>query len=285
MIKKDSNPYSIINLGEKEYTRLSAYIVDNFGIRLPPNKRILLQCRLQKRLKALQQNSFSEYVEYFFSPKGQIEEVPVMIDAVSTNKTEFFREPVHFDFLLKHGIKQYLERSGKNRLNIWSAGCSSGEEPYSIAMVLSEYSYLDPIDYNILATDIAGSMLEQAESGIYMEEKADPVPFNYKKKYLLKGKNRQEKRIKIVNELRSKVEFRTFNLLMKDFSHLGRFDMIFCRNVLIYFERDVQFQIIKQFCNVLARGGYLFLGHSESLAGFSLPLESIKPTIFQKKGF
>ncbi len=283
MVSIESNPFNIINIGEKEYFRLSTYIADHFGIRLPPNKKIVLQCRLQRRLKALQCHSFSEYVDYFFSPKGQIEEVPVMIDAVSTNKTDFFREPAHFNFLLNQGIQQYLARTGKTRLNIWSAGCSSGEEPYSIAMLMNEYSLVTNLDYYILATDIASGVLQQAEGGIYAEDKTDPVPLSYKKKYLLKGRNSQENKVKIVNELRNKIEFRTFNLINKDYSHLGRFDMIFCRNVLIYFDREVQFQIIKQFCSVLAKGGYLFLGHSESLAGFSLPLEHIKPTIFRKK--
>lgn len=275
---------STIYLEDKEYMRLSSFIMSQFGIKLPPNKKTLLQCRLQKRLKTLQHASFKEYVDYVFSTKGQSEEVSNMIDAVSTNKTDFFREPVHFDFLMNQGIKAYMDNSGKNRLSIWSAGCSSGEEPYTIAMVMKEYAADNNyFDFNILATDIADSVLEHAINGIYQEEKTQIIPFEYKKKYLLRGKNGQEHKIRICQEIRNKIEFKKYNLLTTDYSSLGKFDIIFCRNVLIYFERDVQYRILKQFSKLLNKGGYLFLGHSESITGFTLPLEHIKPTIFLKK--
>lgn len=271
-------------LEEREYLRLSNFIMSQFGIKLPPNKKILLQSRLQKRLKHLNHSSFKEYVDYVFSAKGLKEEVSNMIDAVSTNKTDFFREPVHFDFLKSSGISDYLQETGKNRLSIWSAGCSSGEEPYTIAMVMKEYGLYSKtsFDFNILATDISNSVLEVAAIGIYNEEKTHDIPLEYKRKYLLKGKNGYANKVRINTDLRAKIEFRKYNLLNTEYFPLGKFDIIFCRNVLIYFEREVQQRLLKQFTTVLNPDGYLFLGHSESIAGYSLPLKHLKPTIFKK---
>ena len=272
-----------IQLEDPDFQRLSSYIMSQFGIKLPPNKKTLLQCRLQKRLKTLQHNSFKEYVDYVFSTKGQQDEVWNMIDAVSTNKTDFFREPQHFEFLLDQGIEEYLQQTGKNRLSVWSAGCSSGEEPYTLSMILKEASQSGRFfDFNIVATDISESVLQHAVVGIYKEEKTHTIPDSYKKKYLLRGKNNYENRVRISSQLRSKVEFMKYNLLTADYSSLGRFDIIFCRNVMIYFEREVQQRLLKQFCKILNPGGYLFIGHSESITGFTLPLKHIKPTIFKK---
>jgi chemotaxis protein methyltransferase CheR len=255
----------------------------HFGIKMPPNKKILLQSRLQKRLKELHYSNFEEYVNYIFSSKGQHNEVSHMIDAVSTHKTEFFREPVHFEFLLNHGLRTYMDMTGKCRLSIWSAGCSSGEEAYTIAMIMNEFMQdYRTMDFRILATDIAGSMLERAINGIYSDEKVRDVPLEYKQKYMLKGKNNYLRKVRIISDLRNKIEFRKFNLLSTDFHSLGTFDIIFCRNVLIYFDREVQYKILIKFCNVLNKGGYLFLGHSESITGYTLPLKPIRPTIFTR---
>ncbi len=272
-----------IQLEDPDFQRLSSYIMSQFGIKLPPNKKTLLQCRLQKRLKTLQHNSFKEYVDYVFSTKGQQDEVWNMIDAVSTNKTDFFREPQHFEFLLDQGIEEYLQQTGKNRLSVWSAGCSSGEEPYTLSMILKEASQSGRFfDFNIVATDISESVLQHAVVGIYKEEKTHTIPDSYKKKYLLRGKNNFENKVRISSELRKKIEFMKYNLLCTDYAALGKFDFIFCRNVMIYFEREVQQRLLKQFCKILNPGGYLFIGHSESITGFTLPLKHIKPTIFKK---
>jgi chemotaxis protein methyltransferase CheR len=285
MIEDPKNSYlsKTVQLEHSEYLRLSSYIMSQFGIKLPPHKKTLLQSRLQKRLKALNHNNFKEYVDYVFSSKGQQEEVWNMIDAVSTNKTDFFREPLHFEFLLDRGIREYLELSGKRSLHIWSAGCSSGEEPYTIAMIMKEFSLNNPsFDFRIMATDISSSVLEHAVVGIYNAEKTEIIPMDYKKKYLLKGKNEYVNKVRIGNELRTKIEFRKYNLLTEDYSELGRFDIIFCRNVMIYFERDVQQRLLRQFCRSLNTGGYLFLGHSESITGYKVPLKHLRPTIFQR---
>jgi chemotaxis protein methyltransferase CheR len=272
-----------IHLENDDYIRLSSFIRTNYGIKLPPSKKVLLQCRLQKRLKALNFSNFKQYTDYIFSGEGRQEEISRMIDDVSTNKTDFYREPFHFDFLREGGIRDYLIRTGKNKLNIWSAGCSTGEEPYTIAMEMKTYMNQDlSFDFSILATDISGRVLNIAAEGIYHESKAKIVPAGHVKKYMLKGKNEYVNHVMVIPELRSKIEFKRYNLLSADFSTLGMFDIILCRNVLIYFERDVQYRILKQFTNCLHMDGYLILGHSESIIGHSLPLQHIRPTIFQK---
>jgi chemotaxis protein methyltransferase CheR len=286
MLEKKNNTrieLKAVNLETPDFKRLSTFIMSQYGIKMPPIKKIMLQSRLQKRLKVLNLKSFSEYVDYLFSSQGLKDELPNMIDAVSTNKTDFFREKKHFDFLYSEGIEDYLKQTGKRKLTIWSAGCAIGEEPYSIAMTLQDFSIKKKfVDYQILATDISTSVLQLATIGIYSYEKAGLIPEYLWKDYLLKGKNSYRDKVRIVSELRNKISFQKFNLLSSSFDHLGKFDIIFCRNVVIYFERDIQYKLFKQFCQRLNPNGYLFLGHSESITGFTLPLKQIKPTIFTK---
>jgi chemotaxis protein methyltransferase CheR len=273
-----------ISLEEQDYMRLSRFIISQYGIKLTANKKTMVECRLQKRLKQLQYDNFKSYVDFVFSAEGIRDEVDNMIDAISTNKTDFFREPVHFDFLMNHGIKDYVTQTRKSKLNIWSAGCSSGEEPYTIAIVLKEYAAKNQfIDFDILATDISESVLQHAVVGIYTEEKISVIPAQYKFRYLLRGKNSYQNKFRIKSEIRNKIEFRKFNLLGTGYSELDKFDIIFCRNVMIYFDRLTQKLILDHFCNLLNPGGYLFLGHSESLTGFDLPLKQVIPTVFAKK--
>ncbi len=272
-----------IQIKDEEYVRLSSFIMTHFGIKLPPSKKTLLQCRLQKRLKALKLTSFAQYTDYILSKEGGREEVARMIEAVSTNKTDFYREPGHFDYLRETGIRDYLQESGKSRLSLWSAGCSSGEEPYTLAIELSEYMNKRPgFDFHILATDISNKVLETAIQGIYPNNKVSTIPPGLLRRYMLRGKNQYADHVRILPELRTKIDFRIYNLLSADYSLLGKFDIIFCRNVLIYFDREVQHRILKQFIQSLNTGGYLFLGHSESITGHSLPLHQLKPTMFKK---
>jgi chemotaxis protein methyltransferase CheR len=270
-------------LGEHEFERLGKFIMSQFGIKMPSHKKIFLQNRLHKRLRELNIKDFKEYTDFIFSPRGQKEELPNMIDAVCTNKTDFFREPVHFSFLLSHGLGDYIARTGKKGLSIWSAGCSSGEEPYTIAMILKEYSRMDfYFDFRILATDISNSVLQHAAVGIYNKDKIDTIPANFHTRYLQKGTGTYEYKFRIVSDIRNKIAFQKLNLLGKDYNGIGKFDIIFCRNVLIYFEREIQYRILSQLCQHLSTGGYLFLGHSETITGLDLPLIHIKPTIFMK---
>jgi chemotaxis protein methyltransferase CheR len=273
----------LVSLGDRDFNRLSTYIMSHYGIKLPPAKKTLVQCRLQKRLRAYNMISFSDYIDFLFSSAGRETELSHMIDEISTNKTDFFREAIHFDFLIQTGLNEYLSKTGKKRISVWSAGCSSGEEPYTIAIILKEYAKLQRnIDFTITATDISARVLQMGMQGIYHENKVSVIPYGLKKEYFLRGKNDYNQQVRVNSDIRKAVSFSQFNLLSSDYTSFGMFDIIFCRNVLIYFEREVQYRIISKLCSQLNSGGYLFLGHSDTTMGFTLPLKTVQPSIFNK---
>lgn len=267
-----------------EFKMLSEFIYQNYGIKMPEAKKIMLQSRLQKRLRALKIDNFNEYIEYVFSKEGRNTEIINMIDVVSTNKTDFFREPVHFDYLSDIILPSYLQNNTSQRyIRVWSAGCSSGEEPYTIAITLNEYKNKCPgFDYNIYATDISTIKLNEAMEAIYKEEKIEVLPLNLKKKYFLRSKNRESKKVRVIPELRNKIKFARLNFMDNSYTNPKKFDIIFCRNVLIYFDRETQENVINKLCHNLKPGGYFFLGHSESITNFNVPLKQINPTFFQR---
>jgi chemotaxis protein methyltransferase CheR len=202
---------------------------------------------------------------------------------VTTNKTDFFREPDHFDYLTRTVLPDWCLRHEGARLNIWSAGCSSGEEPYTLAMVLSEYAVSHPgFDFRILATDISTRVLEKAKAAIYPEALVEPVPMNLKKKYLLRSKDRSSGMVRIVPELREKVRFRRLNFMDQDFGMRDQLDIIFCRNVIIYFDRPTQEKLLQRFHRQMKPGAFIFMGHSETLSGLNVPLTSVYPTVYRK---
>ncbi|QGY41963.1 chemotaxis protein CheR [Pseudodesulfovibrio cashew] len=269
-------------MGDDEFSRFAQLIQSEFGIKMPPTKKTLLQSRFQKRLRALGMQSYKEYCDYVFSEKGREMERSHLIDVVTTNTTHFFREPKHWDILDRLVMPDIWRRGiGRSKpLQMWSAGCSSGEEPYTLAMILSEYQAThNGFDYTILATDISNEILQKAERAIYPLEKADDIPMELKKKYLLKSKKKPL--IKIDDCLRKKVRFQRLNF-MDNFKLQEQQDIIFCRNVVIYFDRDTQVVLFNKFCNNLRQGGYLFIGHSESLSGMQLPIRQVAPTVFQR---
>jgi chemotaxis protein methyltransferase CheR len=271
-------------MGDGEFRRFSELIQSEFGIKMPPTKKVLLQSRFQKRLRALGMHSYKEYCDYVFSEQGREQERSHLVDVVTTNTTHFFREPKHWEIMNTLVLPELWQRGvGRGRaLRLWSAGCSSGEEPYTLAMVLSEYATrAQGFDFAILATDISREILQKAMRAVYPIEKADEIPLNMKKKYLLKSKTKPL--IKIDGALRDKVSFQQLNF-MEDFRIQEPQDIIFCRNVVIYFDRDTQVVLFNKFCNHLKPGGYLFIGHSESLSGMRLPIRQIAPTVFQKIG-
>lgn len=271
-------------LTQSEFNKLSKFIMSEYGIKMPPEKKVMLQSRLQKRLKNLGLSNFKDYIEYLFSPHGMSEEVIHMMDVVSTNKTDFFRESVHFDYLLSTGLPSLIEKYDARNLNIWSAGCSSGEEPYTIAITLSEFKEVHAaVDYKIHATDISTKVLQQGVSGIYHEDRIKDIPLVLKKKYFLRSKNREDKKVRLISNLRNKIEFSRLNLLELTPVRQPSYHIIFCRNVLIYFDRPTQLKILSALCSNILPGGYLFLGHSESISGFELPIVSQIPTVFLKK--
>jgi chemotaxis protein methyltransferase CheR len=270
----------------KEFDRLSEFISDHCGIKMPRVKKVLLEARLQKRLRILGLGSFREYCDYLFnSPQAQSELVH-MIDAVTTNKTDFFREPAHFQFLQEAVLPAVISDSDpgmKKKFTVWSAGCSSGEEPYTLAIVLSEFASSNPgIPFSILATDISTRVLEKARLGIYDQHLVAGIPPTLKKKYFMRSKNRDRDLVRVVPHLRSLIQFQRLNLMNNEFTIPGDLDVIFCRNVIIYFERGKQHQLLSRLCRHLKKDGYLFLGHSETMHGFDLPLIRIASTIYRK---
>lgn len=275
------------SLRARDFEKLSSFIRKTTGIKLGQQKKTLLESRLHKRLHHLGMGSFDEYCGYVFSPEGIENELVHLINTVTTNKTDFFREYAHFEYLTNAVLPDLVRAHGagvRRPLAAWSAGCSTGEEPYSMAIIMSEFAkrLTDGFDFIVTGSDISTRVLEKASSGIYAETAMSPVPMELKKKYFLKGKGAKTGFSKICRELRSKVEFRTINLMEDEFGFREELDIIFCRNVIIYFDKDTQERLLKRFCEFLHPGGYLFIGHSDSFSSFSLPLTKIAPSIYRK---
>jgi chemotaxis protein methyltransferase CheR len=273
-------------MSNAEFRHLSEFVFDLCGIKMPPVKKVMLEGRLQKRLKSLGIGSYGEYCDYLFNAPDRENEFARMIDCVTTNKTDFFREPVHFRFVTDTLLPGFVNAAGADsseKITIWSAGCSSGEEPYTLAMVLSDFASQCPgFQFSIVATDISNKVLEKARLGIYDEEQVACIPLHMKQKYLLRGKNRQKRLVRIVPAIRAQAQFRRVNLMDEKIMPQESLGVIFCRNVIIYFNRETQFRLIEKFCSYLKPGGYLFLGHSETIQGFTLPLERVTSTIYRK---
>lgn len=278
----------LCSMRSREFERFAALIYDEAGIKMPPAKKTMLEARLQKRLKALGMHSFQDYADFIFSPMGKEQEIIHLIDVVTTNKTDFFREPQHFDFLTQVAIPamQELRGAGDSPLNpfrIWSAGCSTGEEPYTMAMVLNNYaSANNNFKFAITASDICTQVIEKAAKGVYSEERTDTIPLSLKKKYLLRSKDRSKGLVRIVPELRSSISFRRINFMDDQFGIKELQDVIFCRNVVIYFDKPTQATLMNKFHRQLVPGGYLFIGHSETLNGLDAPFRQVGNTIYRK---
>jgi chemotaxis protein methyltransferase CheR len=272
-------------LSEKDFIRLKDFINEECGIKITAAKRTMIEARLQKRLRALGLASFSRYCEYLFSPEGMADELVHMIDVVTTNKTDFFREPIHFSYLTDKALQAILTRDGKKKtITVWSAGCSSGEEAYTLAIVLQEFADYHDLDFTILASDISTRMLEKARLAIYDGERVAPIPPELRKKYLLRSKDRKKGTYRIVPELRERVQFHRVNFMEDDLWFKKPIDVIFCRNVIIYFDKPTQEKFLNKLCRCLSANGYLFLGHSETLLGMNLPLVQVAPTVYRKTG-
>ncbi len=267
------------------FHRLSDFIYTECGIKLPQSKKVMLEIRLQKRLQAIGLGSFDAYCNYLFSPEGIANEMVQMIDVVTTNKTDFFREPAHFEYLIEHALPTLLSSKGagvRRPLMIWSAACSSGEEPYTLAMLMNEFSErFDHYRFNILATDISTRVLDQARLAIYDDDRVEDVPRVLSQRYLMVSKKGDGK-VRVVPELRRQVHFRRLNFLDHDFGFREKMDIIFCRNVLIYFDRTTQERVVQHLCQHLHSGGYLFTGHSEILHDMDLPLKAVANSISRR---
>ncbi len=282
---KDGQPYNdaVKAMSPQDFARLSEFIIAHCGIKMPPVKKIMLESRLQKRLRNLGMTNFREYCELVLdSPEGE-DELVHMIDAVTTNKTDFFREPGHFQFLADTVLPEFMESGVRKKFTVWSAGCSSGEEPYTIAIVLSEFASRCPdFQFSILATDISTRVLEKARLGIYDQNLVAALPAVLKQKYFLRSKDEAKRLVRAAPQLRARVDFQRVNLMDEHLRVAAEADAIFCRNVIIYFERETQYRFLSRLCRCLRTGGYLFLGHSETVHGFDLPLVRIESTIYRK---
>ncbi len=277
--------FNKIKMTDIEMKKFSSLVENVMGIRMPFSKKIMLESRLYKRLDKLGFNNFTEYYNYLTSETGYKDEILLFINAVSTNKTDFFREIKHFNYLSDIILPEFLHNNKhSDRLYIWSAACSTGEEPYSIAMVIEEFLFkykTKPFDYTILASDISINVLEKAYKAIYDDLTIKTIPKYLKYKYLMKNIH-DEKLYRIIPELRKNIYFRRINLMNDEFDLKKKMDIIFCRNVLIYFNKDNQEIIIQKLINSLKKDGYLIIGHSESMIGFKFNLKNVAPTIYRK---
>ena len=267
------------------FEKLSRIIYDEAGIKLGAHKKLMLASRLNKRLKALGIRKYSDYYNFVCNSRDNNDELQRMIDVVSTNKTDFFREDAHFNFLVKEVFPALNKLRGygdNNEINIWSAGCSSGEEPYTIALLCAEYCGGCKGRFRVFASDISNKVLEMAKQAVYPDSAIDSVPVHLKKKYFMIGKGSREGYHKVVPELREKVIIKRHNLINDDFKRLPKMDIIFCRNVVIYFDRETQIKLHKKLLDQIYTGGYFFIGHSETLLNTIENVERIAPTIYRK---
>ena len=270
-------------LSDSEFKHLAALVESRAGIRMPAGKRTMLEGRLRRRLRERGMSSFSEYCRYLFDEGGIDEELGDLIDVVTTNKTDFFREPKHFDILVSRTLPDLAVRGvGTARpLRVWSAGSSIGAEAYTLAMVLSEQmAAWHGFDFHILGTDICTTVLRTATRAVYPEEMIQPVAPVLRQRYLMRSRDRKERLVRVIPALRSRVEFRQLNFMAPEYHLPAPQDVVFCRNVIIYFDNVVRAAVLSRICACIDHGGYLFMGHSETIAGFDLPLRQIAPTVY-----
>ncbi len=273
------------NLSDKEFKLFSELVYSAIGINLGSAKKELVRTRLGKRLRALKIPSFKEYYRYVTNENK--DELTNLFDAISTNLTSFFREDRHFHFLtsrLLPDLEAKKKKMGDKTIRVWSSACSTGEEPYSIAITMAEYfKGENDWDIKILATDISTKVIDVAGKGVYRADRLKTVPPQAIKKYFTKGRAENEGSYIVNDNLRKMVFIRRINLLAQSWPFKRQFDFIFCRNVLIYFDKYTQSKVVSNFFKHLQKNGYLFLGHAESLAGVNTPLVYIQPTIYLKK--
>lgn len=271
-------------LSKRNFEALSKFIYSYSGIKMPLSKSTMLEGRLRRRLRVTGIPTFDDYCDYLFNQGGIEREAIYLIDVVTTNKTDFFREPKHFDYMRDVALGDILRQFSERRLRIWSSACSTGAEPYTLAMVLTDYlqSKAPDRDYFILATDLSTDVLQKAQKGIYSSDMMAPVPPDMMRKYVLRATNAHRQEMRVAPMLRQKVGFARMNLMDTKYPIGDPMHIIFCRNVLIYFDKQTQSQVLTRLCNNLAPGGYLFIGHSETVSGFDLPIRQVANTIFKR---
>jgi chemotaxis protein methyltransferase CheR len=271
-------------ISNTDFGRLCRLIYAQAGINLSADKKTMLELRIKRRLRTLNLNSYAQYCEYLFAHHGQKDEIVHLIDVVTTNKTDFFREAGHFELLVQKAIPDVLARNQSGRqLLIWSAACSTGEEPYTLAMVLNDFGLNHAgFRFQVLATDISTTVLAKAKLGVYSYDVVRPVPQDMQRRYFMRSRDPDSKELRVVPELRGLVEFRRLNFMDADFGLSERADVIFCRNALIYFDRPTQEKILQKLTRHLMPAGYLFVGHAETLHDMDVPLAPVAPALYRK---
>lgn len=273
---------SVDELSDADYEFLRKLVYDHSRINLGPDKRALVSGRVAKRLRALKIASYVEYCRLLKTAAAG-EELGNLVDVISTNHTHFFREEKHFDWLRSVLLPQWRARKESEPFRVWSAASSSGEEPYTIALVLAEFFGLDG-KWTIDATDISTRVLARAGQGVYAAEKIAPVPAELLRRYFQRGTGEWEGNYRIREQVRNHVRFQHLNLLQPHYPFASPFQLIFCRNVMIYFDRPTQETLIEKLTAQLEPGGHLLVGHSESLNGIRHSLRQLQPAIYLKPG-
>ena len=279
-----TSPMDVIS--KRAFNRLREIVYKESGISLGDQKRIMLSTRIAKRLRATGHKTYEEYIEYISNPLLSGNELILMIDAVTTNKTDFFREDHHFQFMtdiLLPRLKTFRSFSRDNPLRVWSAGCSSGEEPYTIAFVLSEFFGGKLELFHITATDLSTKVLNKAVRAIYSNDSVRDVPTNTRLKYMMRGAGDWADFWRVRPEIRRRVTFGRLNFIDDNYGFNERFDIIFHRNVMIYFDRETRASIVAKLSRNLVDEGYLFIGHSETLHQISEDFKLEAKTIYKKK--
>lgn len=275
------------HLSLRDFTRIADLIGEEIGIKLPPGKRLMIEGRLRKRVRALGLANLSDYSAYLFNNDGLRAERPYLINAVTTNKTDFFREPEHFDLIEQKLVPDLLKLRRNERqplLKMWSAASSTGAEVYTLAMVLADLAaQRRDFRFSLLGTDISTTVLEQGVRAVYPIDQISPIPQAKAQRYLMyPRKSAARAEVRIVPELRRLVQFARLNLMDAAYPFDHDVDVIFLRNVLIYFEKADQSKVILRLVDHLRPGGYLLLGHSESMIGTSVTMRQVAPAVFQK---
>ena len=271
----------MLTITNKEFKQLAEYIKANYGINLKEEKKALVTGRLYNVLIQNNFNNFSDYINYVCQDKTGTA-AATLINKITTNHTFFMREAEHFSYF-KDKVLPYITGSSRVKdLRIWSAGCSSGEEPYTLAMLIDEFLGKDKLfwDSKVLATDISGKVLEVAQSGIYNKEDISNLPSSWKLNYF---KNIDGEKSAIIDRIKNEVIFRKFNLMDETFPFKNKFHVIFCRNVMIYFDTQTKCELVNKFYDLMEYGGYLFIGHSESLNREETKFKYVMPAVYRKE--
>ncbi len=262
-------------ISDHEFSQFQKLIYQLAGINLSPSKKALVSGRLAKRLAQYRLDSYGDYFRLLTASPNS-DELQIAVDLLTTNETYFFREPKHFDFLRAQVLPQHKPGSS---FRVWSAACSSGEEPYSIAMVLADH--LGSSQWEVVASDISTRVLDKARTGHYPLDRTEGISRAHLTRYCLKGVGSQEHTLLVDKELRDRVNFLQVNL-NQPLPSLGAFDVIFLRNVMIYFDQETKRQIVQRMLPLLKPGGHFLIGHSESLNGLIDALHPLSPSIYRK---